>query len=185
MSRSRTTWSGCDNHRAAATGVIPAAVLGALSPDVDMFLLPRGWDRYMTAHESGTHSVVGALVCAALAAALARAVWRRGRYGAMLAAAVIGAAQPSLVRSVFRRDDSPVLALRRCAASATSVPLRWRTRGWRCGASRPPSMIAAATRQACANCRDLLGGPGDLRCREDGDAGRGGTPLSRARTRRW
>ncbi len=75
----------------AATGVIPAAVLGALSPDVDIFLLPGGWDRYMTVHESGTHSVIGALVCAALAAALARAVWRRGRYDAMLASAVTGA----------------------------------------------------------------------------------------------
>jgi membrane-bound metal-dependent hydrolase YbcI (DUF457 family) len=75
----------------AATGVIPAAVLGALSPDVDVFLLPRGWDRYMTVHESGTHSVLGALVCAALAAALARAVWRRGWYVAMLAAAITGA----------------------------------------------------------------------------------------------
>lgn len=75
----------------AASGVIPAAVLGALSPDVDVFLLPGGWDRYMVAHESGTHSVIGALVCAALAAALARAGWRRGRYGAMFAAAVTGA----------------------------------------------------------------------------------------------
>ena len=75
----------------AATGVIPAALLGALSPDVDVFLLPRGWDRYMTAHESGTHSVIGALVCAALAAALVRLVWRHGRYGAMLAASATGA----------------------------------------------------------------------------------------------
>ena len=75
----------------AATGVIPAAVLGALSPDVDVILLPGGWDRYMTVHESGTHSVIGALVCAALAAALARALWRRGRYGAIFAAAATGA----------------------------------------------------------------------------------------------
>ena len=75
----------------AATSMVPAAVLGALSPDVDVFLLPRGWDRYMTAHESGTHSVVGALICAALAAALTRAVWRRARYGALFAAAVTGA----------------------------------------------------------------------------------------------
>jgi membrane-bound metal-dependent hydrolase YbcI (DUF457 family) len=75
----------------AATGIIPAAVLGALSPDIDVFLLPRGWDRYMVAHESGTHSIFGALVCAALAAGLARILWRRGRYGAMLAVAALGA----------------------------------------------------------------------------------------------
>jgi membrane-bound metal-dependent hydrolase YbcI (DUF457 family) len=74
----------------AATGVVRAAMLGALSPDVDVLLLPRGWDRYMVAHESGTHSVLGALVCAASAATLAHAAWR-GRYGPLLAATVLGA----------------------------------------------------------------------------------------------
>jgi membrane-bound metal-dependent hydrolase YbcI (DUF457 family) len=75
----------------AARGVVPAAILGALSPDVDIFLLPYGWDRYMVAHQSGTHSVIGALVVASLAAALVRVVRQGGRYRWMLGAAITGA----------------------------------------------------------------------------------------------
>lgn len=75
----------------AARGVVPAAVLGALSPDVDIFLLPYGWDRYMVVHEGGTHSVIGALVVASLAAALVRVVRQGGRYRWMLGAAITGA----------------------------------------------------------------------------------------------
>ena len=127
----------------AATGVIPAAVLGALSPDVDIFLLPRGWDRYMTVHESGTHSVIGPR-------ARLRSVGRRSRARSMASPAGkcrharhprgYRRRQPPLVRSFFRRYDSPVLAPRRYSRfSATSVPLRWRTRGSPSRASREPS----------------------------------------------
>jgi membrane-bound metal-dependent hydrolase YbcI (DUF457 family) len=76
----------------AQRGIVSAAVLGALSPDVDVFLLPLGWDRYMVAHESGTHSLAGAVVCAALAAALTRVGIRDGRFSALFAVAVLGAA---------------------------------------------------------------------------------------------
>jgi membrane-bound metal-dependent hydrolase YbcI (DUF457 family) len=72
-------------------GVLPAAVLGALAPDVDVFLVPSGWDRYMVAHQSGTHSLLGALVCAGLAAALIRAFFRDARYTPLFGAAVLGA----------------------------------------------------------------------------------------------
>lgn len=74
-----------------ARSVVIAAVLGVLAPDVDVFLLPWGWDRYMVAHQSGTHSIVGAVVCAALAAALVRAFLRRQAYLPLFNAAVLGA----------------------------------------------------------------------------------------------
>ena len=49
-----------------------AAMLGALSPDVDSVLAFSGWDRYVRAHQYGTHSFIGALIMAALAAAVAK-----------------------------------------------------------------------------------------------------------------
>jgi membrane-bound metal-dependent hydrolase YbcI (DUF457 family) len=56
-----------------------AAGLGALSPDIDVLLLPTGWDRYIVAHQAGTHSVVGAIVCGTLAALLAYLIAGRRR----------------------------------------------------------------------------------------------------------
>jgi membrane-bound metal-dependent hydrolase YbcI (DUF457 family) len=56
-------------------------VLGALSPDVDSALVFAGWDRYVRAHQFGTHSLPGALAVAGLAAVVvdraAKAVARR------------------------------------------------------------------------------------------------------------
>jgi membrane-bound metal-dependent hydrolase YbcI (DUF457 family) len=45
-----------------------AAILGALAPDADSALAFAGWDRYVRAHQFGTHSLLGALAMAALAA---------------------------------------------------------------------------------------------------------------------
>jgi membrane-bound metal-dependent hydrolase YbcI (DUF457 family) len=45
-----------------------AAILGALAPDADSALVFAGWDRYVRAHQFGTHSLLGALAMAALAA---------------------------------------------------------------------------------------------------------------------
>jgi membrane-bound metal-dependent hydrolase YbcI (DUF457 family) len=63
-------------------GAIGAAVLGSLMPDLDAVLMPFGWDRYLRAHEIGTHSVGGTIGCALLTAALVRTrrgetAWRR------------------------------------------------------------------------------------------------------------
>jgi membrane-bound metal-dependent hydrolase YbcI (DUF457 family) len=65
-------------------GIVLAVTLGALSPDIDVVLLPTGWDRYIVAHQAGTHSLIGAVICAVLAGALAWAVrgpQRGGRAG--------------------------------------------------------------------------------------------------------
>jgi len=61
-----------DRARDRAVGA--AAILGALSPDVDSALAFDGWDRYVRAHQFGTHSIAGALVTASLAAALVAAI---------------------------------------------------------------------------------------------------------------
>src|SRR3954470_12059758 len=68
-----------------------AAIVGALSPDVDIALAPAGWDIYLRAHQAGTHSIVGGLLLGCVAAFLVRAFARRSRYLPLVAAAVAGA----------------------------------------------------------------------------------------------
>jgi inner membrane protein len=72
-------------------GTAIAAMLGAIAPDVDVLLVPTGWDIYLRAHEIGTHSVLGSLATASAAAALVRASVRSSRYLPLLAGASIGA----------------------------------------------------------------------------------------------
>jgi membrane-bound metal-dependent hydrolase YbcI (DUF457 family) len=76
----------------ADRGQTLAVVLGALAPDVDALLMPTGWDRYLAAHEIGTHALAGAAACAVLAAGLTRVLRRGSRYRALLPAALVGAA---------------------------------------------------------------------------------------------
>jgi len=68
-----------------------AAILGALAPDADVALAFAGWDRYVRAHQFGTHSLLGALTMACLTAAVVRLFARRSRYSTLLAAAAGGA----------------------------------------------------------------------------------------------
>jgi hypothetical protein len=49
-------------------GCVVAAVLGALSPDLDAVLMPFGWDRYLRVHQVGTHTMAGTLLCALVTA---------------------------------------------------------------------------------------------------------------------
>jgi membrane-bound metal-dependent hydrolase YbcI (DUF457 family) len=72
-------------------GSVLAVTLGALSPDIDVVLLPTGWDRYVVAHQAGTHSLIGAVICGLLAGALARAVRRGSSFAVLAGAAVVGA----------------------------------------------------------------------------------------------
>lgn len=76
-------------------GMGAAAILGALSPDIDLILAPAGWDIYLRAHQAGTHSSVGGLLVACAAAAVVRGLLRGSRY-APLAAAASGAAMSHL-----------------------------------------------------------------------------------------
>jgi hypothetical protein len=61
-----------------ARGIAAAAILGALAPDLDIGVAFFGWDRYLRAHEVGTHSLLGVLASAGLAAGALRFVTRRG-----------------------------------------------------------------------------------------------------------
>src|SRR5690242_11644634 len=66
----RAVVAAADRDGAPARGVAWAAVLGALSPDIDSIVALRGWDRYVRIHEAGTHSVAGTVVLAAVTAAV-------------------------------------------------------------------------------------------------------------------
>ena len=77
-------------------GTMAAAMLGALSPDIDSILMPFGWDRYLRVHEIGTHTIVGTLACALLTAAVVR-MSTRSRYAPLVLAAWLGAASHVLL----------------------------------------------------------------------------------------
>jgi membrane-bound metal-dependent hydrolase YbcI (DUF457 family) len=96
----RAVVAAADRHDRAPRGVAWAAILGALSPDIDSAVAFSGWDRYVRIHEVGTHSIAGALVMASLTAAVVAAVARlRGTtragpppaFGVLAAAATAGA----------------------------------------------------------------------------------------------
>jgi membrane-bound metal-dependent hydrolase YbcI (DUF457 family) len=67
-------------------GAAAAAMLGALSPDLDCVLMPAGWDIYLRFHEIATHSLVGGIAVGCAAAAVIR-LFRRGSRWMMLAVA--------------------------------------------------------------------------------------------------
>jgi membrane-bound metal-dependent hydrolase YbcI (DUF457 family) len=72
-------------------GVGAAAILGALSPDIDFVMMPAGWDIYLRAHAAGTHSLAGAIVTGLGSAVLIRVCARNSALPHLSRAAVIGA----------------------------------------------------------------------------------------------
>jgi membrane-bound metal-dependent hydrolase YbcI (DUF457 family) len=74
-----------------------AAVLGALSPDLDAIAIPFGWDRYLRLHEIGTHSLAGTLACALVTATLVRLFTRNASWKALAWSAWLGAASHVLL----------------------------------------------------------------------------------------
>ncbi|HMF95590.1 MAG TPA: metal-dependent hydrolase [Vicinamibacterales bacterium] len=76
-------------HRNHAIG--SAAILGALSPDIDGAIALTGWDRYVRAHQFGTHSLVGALAMAWVTAFVVGRSARAERFAALVCAAAAGA----------------------------------------------------------------------------------------------
>ena len=79
-----------DSRRALGPGAVAACVLGSLTPDLDAVFMPIGWDIYLRRHQGGTHSLIGAIACAALTAALVRLQSKHGRYRSLLLAAWAG-----------------------------------------------------------------------------------------------
>jgi len=87
----RSVTVAINDDRFTSPGVGVAAVFGALVPDVDAAFIGSGWDIYLRAHEIGTHSIVGGVAIACLAAAVVRGFARRTRYLPLAIAAVLGA----------------------------------------------------------------------------------------------
>jgi membrane-bound metal-dependent hydrolase YbcI (DUF457 family) len=67
-----------------------AFILGSLFPDVDAALVFRGFDTYLHAHASGTHSVIGTLAGAIIVGLTVRACTRGSRLAPLIGAAWIG-----------------------------------------------------------------------------------------------
>ena len=77
--------------RPQSVAIGAAAVLGALSPDIDSVVAFAGWDRYLRVHQFGTHSLIGAVVMAACTAGVIWLFHRGTRFAVLLGAATAGA----------------------------------------------------------------------------------------------
>jgi membrane-bound metal-dependent hydrolase YbcI (DUF457 family) len=93
-----------DSRRILGPGAIAACLSGSLAPDVDAVFMPLGWDIYLRRHQGGTHSLVGSIACAALAASAVRLLSRHGRFGPLLVAAWAGAAGHLLLDVISGAD---------------------------------------------------------------------------------
>jgi inner membrane protein len=77
-------------RRPALTGVKTALVLGSILPDVDAALAPGGFDLYLRAHASGTHSLLGSVVEALVLALALRKLVTGSRVLPLLVASWLG-----------------------------------------------------------------------------------------------
>jgi inner membrane protein len=77
-------------HRPALTGVTAALVLGSILPDADAALAPRGFDLYLRAHASGTHSLLFTSVEALVLALVLRVLATGSRLLPLLVASWVG-----------------------------------------------------------------------------------------------
>lgn len=71
-------------------GVLAASLIGAQLPDIDVFLMPGDSLNHLRFHRGYTHSLVGSLVLAALAALLTRTVFRKARWGPLYVWGLLG-----------------------------------------------------------------------------------------------
>jgi membrane-bound metal-dependent hydrolase YbcI (DUF457 family) len=77
-------------RRPALTGVTAALVLGSILPDADAALAPGGFDLYLRAHASGTHSLLGTVVEALVLALVLRMLVTGSRVLPLLVASWVG-----------------------------------------------------------------------------------------------
>ena len=78
-----------DDDLRSRRAAIAAAILGALSPDIDAVCMPFGWDVYLRVHEAGTHTVAGAAGTGLLTAVVVRAFARQAQWTALATAALV------------------------------------------------------------------------------------------------
>ncbi|MEO8078465.1 MAG: metal-dependent hydrolase, partial [Acidobacteriota bacterium] len=79
-----------DARRSLGAGAVAACLVGSLVPDVDAVFMPVGWDVYLRHHQGGTHSLIGAIAGAAVAAAAVRMFASGGRYRRLCLSACAG-----------------------------------------------------------------------------------------------
>jgi inner membrane protein len=77
-------------RRSDMKGTTVALVLGSMLPDIDAALAPRGFDLYLRAHSSGTHSLAGTIVEALLLGGMLRTSVRGSRFLTLLVASWVG-----------------------------------------------------------------------------------------------
>ena len=82
--------------------------------------MPFGWDRYLRAHEIGTHTIAGALACALATAALVHVFARPTRYSSLALSAWIGATSHVLLDLLSSARLRPVWPF---VDTVVSVPL--------------------------------------------------------------
>lgn len=80
-----------DRQGRLGAGAAAAAMLGALSPDIDVLAVSQGWDVYLRIHEVGTHSILGAAIVGSSAGTLVYALHSGARCTALVAAGAAGA----------------------------------------------------------------------------------------------
>jgi membrane-bound metal-dependent hydrolase YbcI (DUF457 family) len=78
-------------ERPQSLALSAAAVLGALSPDIDSLVAFAGWDRYLRVHQFGTHSLLGGVVMAGSTAGVIWLFHRGTRFAVLFGAATAGA----------------------------------------------------------------------------------------------
>jgi membrane-bound metal-dependent hydrolase YbcI (DUF457 family) len=77
-------------RRPVLAGATAALVLGSILPDADAALAPIGFDLYLRAHASGTHSLLGTVVEALVLAFVLRMLVTGSRTLPLLAASCVG-----------------------------------------------------------------------------------------------
>lgn len=114
------TLLGVAGGEGSSRALAAAAALGALSPDLDLLLMPFGWDLYLRVHEIGTHALPGAIAAGMLTATVVRQFARGADWIALAGAAVTGALSHvvlDLISSAHMRIFWPVNDLQ------VSIPL--------------------------------------------------------------
>src|SRR6476660_986311 len=141
--------AGFDRRKSLGPGSRAAFVLGALAPDLDILLVPRGWDVYLDAHQAWTHAIlvspILALAVAGVVALFARAAHVRRLWIAALVGVLVGHIGFDLVSGsdmllfwplVSARFGPHWLAMADWLAvgivlGATAISVRWRwTASW-------------------------------------------------------
>ena len=77
-------------HRSTLNGMTAALLIGSIAPDIDAVLAFRGFDIYLRAHASGTHSLAGTVVESALLASVLHRFVRESRFITLLVASWVG-----------------------------------------------------------------------------------------------